>query len=270
LEWVFHVPPLRNVEVSFKIRALEPLRIGAGKDTEGITDLPIVRMLWKGGQEVPVIPGSSLKGVLRTVGESLWSSVIGKYVHEDSGGNPVCKGASDLMKEIKNWKIPIDEARRRVARGLCPVCLTYGVPGFMSKVLVGDFFPAYYSVGVIKQASIHRKKGTATNPREVEYVEPGSLFEGELTLNNAPNWMIALVLASLYLIDSGFVKLGGFKSRGFGAVKIEDLEVKAKDLKPLDEYDKELDADKLSDLGYAYRMWTSMAKELKNRYGDRR
>ena len=253
LEWVYHIPVLRKTEISFKIVAVEPLRIGAQREVAGITDLPVVRIT-KDGERVPFIPGSSLKGVLRTVGEGLWSSVIGKYVHEENKGNPVC----DVLKERLS--------PNRLVKKFCPVCLTYGVPGLMSKVLVGDFFPLNYSIGVVTQASIHRKKGTAQNPRQIEYVEPGSTFSGKLVMTNAPNWMIALVLASLYLIDNGFVKLGGNKSRGFGTVKIEDLQVKSTNLEPLDIYDSKLDEDKIEDLSYAYEMWKEMAEKLKERY----
>jgi len=262
LDWVYHIPVLRKTEISFKIVAVEPLRIGAQKEVASIANNPIVKIA-KNGERVPFIPGSSLKGVLRTIGEGLWSSVIGRYVH-DNKENFVCYVFKDEKDEEQEEKQRIPN--KKLAEMLCPVCLTYGVPGFMSKVLVSDFFPLNYSIGVITQASIHRKKGTAQNPRQIEYVEPGSTFSGKLVMTNAPNWMITLVLASLYLIDNGFVKLGGNKSRGFGAARIEDLQVKSTDLDPLDIYDSKLDKGKIEDLSYAYEMWKEMAEKLKERY----
>ncbi len=266
LDWVFHFPLFRTTTISFTIVAVEPLRIGSQREVGGLTDLPVVRIM-KDGERVPFIPGSSLKGVLRTISEGLWSSIMGEYVHAGNDGNPVCPRAEDVIKKFKKGENSLDKAKREIARALCPVCLTFGVPSFMSKVLVGDFFPTSYSIGIITQASIHRKKGTAQSPRQVEYVEPGSNFKGSLKLINAPNWMVSMILASLYLIDKGLVKLGGHKSRGFGAVKIEDLVVESSDLEPLDLYDMELDPKKINDLEYAYNMWNKMAERLKERYG---
>ncbi len=282
LSWVQHTPLRRQIVIEMELLNVEPLRIGASKELHDIVDLPILKMRTPEGIEVPVIPGSSLKGVMRTVAEGLWSEVIGRYVHEDNNkGFPACPVTNELdalKKDLRKGRISPEEAAMRTVSLLCPVCLTFGAPSYMSKTLIYDFFSKGCTTNMVTQAMIHRKKGTAENPRKVEYVEPGCSFKGKIILNNSPNWMVSLVLSTLYFIDQGFVKLGGHKSRGFGRVEIRDLDVKVvKDLdgsngqvlKPWDEVDEELEVSKLYNLEYALEKWKSMAQRLKDeRYND--
>jgi len=83
----------------------------------------------------------------------------------------------------------------------------------------------------------------------VEFVEPGARFRFLITSRNLPNYALGLVGTIIRMINSGEVKIGGFKTRGFGAVKIDKLSLKVKDhprseeaaLKPLDDKDQRVE-----------------------------
>ncbi|MCX8169869.1 MAG: RAMP superfamily CRISPR-associated protein, partial [Candidatus Methanomethyliaceae archaeon] len=59
-----------------------------------------------------------------------------------------------------------------------------------------------------------------------EYIEPGAKFRFSITCRNLPNYALGLLALVIERINDGYIKIGGFKSRGFGAVKIEELKFK--------------------------------------------
>jgi len=233
--WVGLTPVLRRFTVSFSLVNREPLRIGAGRgDRLGSPiDLPVYRQLVYHGDgsvtEEPVIPGSSLKGVLRTASMALLSS-CGIKAHsgvrgEDGHGSCVeeCFGSISVFDQLRR-SAPAEELRRLLA-GFCPACLLYGAPSLASRVAVGEFTPVKKSVrtGVKTGVGIDRRRGAAARGvlYTVEYVEPGTVFRGSISAVNTPNWMLSLLAASILSIDSGWFKIGGFKSRGMGLVEVE-------------------------------------------------
>jgi len=185
---------------------------------------------------VPVIPGSSIKGVLRTASLQACNHcnlTAHSGVEKDNCISLLEKQVSNIVKNKKKKKkdkIEFDDYRKKasidslsiVLQGLCPTCLLYGASSISSRVFVSDFLAIEkkYSTNIRTCVVIDRRRGAAVRHYEVEYIEPNSQFIGNIILLNTPNWMLSLFAASLLAIHDGWLKIGGFKSRGMGRVRI--------------------------------------------------
>ena len=138
----------------------------------------------------------------------------------------------------------------------CLLCLTFGSPGLSSHVSFGESYPqGSYALGYRTCVAISRRTGAAYRRAlfTVEYVEPGCKFGFKLIAENLPNYALGLLAEVMEQINAGLVKVGGLKSRGFGRVHFEDLELfvyspKPEEwgvhdgcLKPLDPVDSEVE-----------------------------
>jgi CRISPR-associated RAMP protein (TIGR02581 family) len=240
-EWIGHHIVKRVVFIESVVENTEPLRIGSGKGIalESPTDLEVLKVYdVKSDRFVPVVPGSSWKGVFR-------SSAV--TVARSLGLVNVCDGVPEAVHPyviaeeeglIDEWKrSSIDEKIRRVVEGeigLCLLCLVFGSTALHSHVIFYDSVPVgEYRLGYRTGIAIDRRTGAARRGAlyTVEYVEPGTRFSFRFEAINLPNYAVGLLAQVIMDIDSGFVKVGGLKSRGFGAVKFLDLRVRVHDRK---------------------------------------
>jgi len=208
---------LGRVVLTGQVRAVTGLHIGASKDAFEIggVDMPVVR---NPVDRTPYIPGSSLKGKMR----SLWEKVNPVRFNFQIGKS------SDEAKQV--WIHMCD------APG-CPVCSIYGTTGDSSKdaparLMVRDIPLAKTSLPetvvdyteVKWEAAIDRVTSAAT-PRQMERVPAGAVFEPlELVFSfyGADDVKRFIdVLTALQLVEDDF--LGGQGSRGSGKVRFEDL-----------------------------------------------
>ena len=229
--WFVHDRLFRTFKIVGVLKALGPLRIGAGRG-EGLLasiDLPVIRISLN-GIETPYIPGSSLKGVLRS-GCEVVARAFGVdvcYTLRDGWcGNK--KGIKEYVDRVmRNKKLPFEEKRKELINAvneLCLICKMFGSPINSSLIYVYDSYP------ISPPAETDTKPGIAVDRRtgaaargalfEVEYVKPGTAFSFTLTCKNLPNYAVGLIFSTLREINEGRVLIGGFKSRGFGRVKIE-------------------------------------------------
>lgn len=238
-----HEELLRRVEIRGVVRNISPLRVG-NKDVVDFTSTARVQLL-KDSKGRPYIPGSSWKGVFRSTGE-----VIAR-----KRGLTVCTG---LTRETCVDKIPdfqdlivrdVEKAKKMFWEKTCLNCKVFGAPSVLSSVFFFDSYPISYRLGVKSVIAISRESGAVSKGAlgTVEYVEPNSTFSFLLIGENMPNYAIGYVLSIMREIHIGNYQVGGYKSRGFGFVKFDKLEVKVthysdksgsgSTLLPLDEFD---------------------------------
>jgi CRISPR-associated protein Csm3 len=207
------------VRLTFQIKAEEGLQVrgsGGGLEIGGVDpNLTVIRHPATGE---PYIPGSSLKGKLR----SLLEKAEGKL----SNGKPCGCGE----------------------RG-CLICTIFGAhmnPGAESsptRIVVRDVLLSEHSRNDFLQArkegkpvfeektenTIDRKSGTAKNPRTGERVLPGTMFNGEILLHiyddDDEQRMVDFIRRGLGLIQEAS-SLGAGGSRGYGKVSFLNLEEK--------------------------------------------
>lgn len=243
VKWLSHSTLLRETIFDGYITNLEPLRIGSGREPpiEAPVDLAVLRIGYK-GVDVPYIPGSSLKGIFRSYATSL----------AKQSGLEVCTGLSketcSEIKEIygKTLNDYIEELMKKSSRealeifyeNACLMCKIFGSTRYMSKVSFSDAYPIDDSgnivdvrTGVRTGIAVDRRTGAvyAGALYRVEFVEPGAKFKFNMRCRNLPNYAIGMLSLILMRMRDGLIKIGGFKSRGFGAVSIENLKFRSRD-----------------------------------------
>jgi len=192
----------RNIiRITGKIKNETPLAIRGGKQAIGPIDNPIVRI-----NGTPYIPGSSLKGVLRSEAER-YARSIGEKVCDIL--NPTGPNGELKLKEEKEKKneehIP------------CIICRLFGGPTIFSRIKVFDCFPSNgkYRTSLIQRVSISRI--TVDFMLEIENFEENEQKEAEI---------LKFILKQLI---EGNISLGGMKSVGYGKIRLLKEEVKVKE-----------------------------------------
>jgi CRISPR-associated RAMP protein (TIGR02581 family) len=219
-----YIRDLDEIKIAYLIKGTltnqTPLSIGAGRNTlRGGIDNPVVRM-----NEVPYIPGSSLKGVLRSEAE--------RYVKTSLPSEFVCdifRPDDEKVGEVRRKK---NAERSGESYEPCIICRIFGGPTLASHLTVHNAIPySPFRTETKTSVSINRVTGAQYPGRlfDVEYIVPLTRFEFEARVDN-----IDLMSGSLeakvvnYLVDilrKGQVWLGGRKSVGMGNVKLTSIEV---------------------------------------------
>jgi len=212
-------------EIKGTIELLSGLHIGAG-DTEmhiGGTDNPVVR---HPHTDEPYIPGSSLKGKVRSLLE-LKSGLMAV-----TKGSPVKIG--DLKRTDRNPEAENilklfgsggDDKEDSSAIGPTRV-------SFADCLLTEEWKKSKLSKFEVKaENTINRISGTASNPRQTERVPAGVSFEFSINLkifDNEGDSLLEYLLSGLKLLEMD--ALGGSGSRGYGRIKFnfEDNEISGK------------------------------------------
>ncbi|MEN3047876.1 MAG: CRISPR-associated RAMP protein Csx7 [Candidatus Caldarchaeales archaeon] len=243
---------LRETVIEGELVNLSPLRIGAGEDTPLSVGAgaAVVKVRIR-DSVVPYIPGSSLKGVFRATSEAVArqkgldvcsglsrsTCMHTKRYTSPQGGLDLLEGIEEygeegrdrntlmnfVMNELRQGRP--DAAMEAFFRNACLMCKIFGAPLYASKVVFSDAYPiGKVSLGARTGVAISRKTGAvAVGPYIVEYVEPGARFAFSVTLRNLPNYALGLISSVVMMLRDGEVRVGGYKTRGFGRVTVENL-----------------------------------------------
>lgn len=209
---------LENIyKIEGKITVITGLHIGAGNDTMEIggMDQPIIKHPMT---EAPYVPGSSIKGKMRSLLETRY------FIDRDvtrgflKTGKPCNCGEKD-----------------------CPACTIFGNTAKdpdtgPTRIVVRDanltaefqekFASGKLPMEVKYENTIDRVKGTAMHPRPLERVPAGVQFDFNISLKQYEDDADDLkdyVLKGLKMIELD--ALGGNSSRGCGQVRFDDLKV---------------------------------------------
>lgn len=206
----------RNVLIRGKIECLTGLHIGSVTDEIGIggADSPVIldRM-----QNVPIIPGSSLKGKMRALLELKnpnWLSPSGA-VH--SCGKPDCTlcitFGSSADKDPENAPGPT----RLIVRDARPDEETRKKWDTKEDVIHGT---------EIKGENFLNRVTSAAVPRFIERVVAGSCFNFEMVFSEymaEDKKGLRLVLEAMTLLEDNY--LGGSGTRGYGKIGFKNIEM---------------------------------------------
>jgi CRISPR-associated protein Csm3 len=203
-----------SVEIPLAVRAVGPLLIkGADTFDPQRPDASFVRYPTAAG-DAPFVPGSSLKGVLRSGTESVLRGLGARIC--DALGTESCGRSRD--------------------RERCFACLLYGSTRGASAVLVDDGMPwrpddddeqRARRLRLLEQRSTVRQ-GVAID-RQTGAAKGGLLFDFEalvdatfyptVRLRNPTPAQAAAVAAAVVLLDEGVLRLGSATTRGMGRVR---------------------------------------------------
>lgn len=183
------------------------------------------------------IPGSSLKGVLRSAAESMMRERNFRGI----------AGACDPLHERQSCGRRLQEDARRanapkptshVHREHCLACRLFGSEAMKGRASVRDLFPwdagekdatiseqNRYRANNLEMrhgVSIDRIFGSVKHgPFDQEMVPAGVSFWGEIALENYQVWQLGLLAQAFDEVNTGFAQLGSTKSRGLGVATIE-------------------------------------------------
>jgi CRISPR-associated RAMP protein (TIGR02581 family) len=209
-----------------------PILIKTGREAFDPTrpDMEFVRTRTEFG-EVPYLPGSSIKGVIRSHAERILRTICQDELRARQ--KFACDFVNPCVKSSGN--------RQHRYQEHCYACRTFGHTSIASRVRITDAYPwtLEATIEVQKQweervkleervgVMIGRRTGTVEHgPFFYEVVTEGT-FYGEITVRNYQLWQLALLALVIRDINTGLQRLGAHKSRGLGKVQItvKDFEI---------------------------------------------
>lgn len=241
---------LGKIELFGNLECLTGMHIGASKENMeiGALDSPVVR---DPVTNEPYIPGSSLKGKLRTLLEKAHPD---RMPNRNGGttANPVMRHECDSKSDAQK----------------CPVCRIFGSTGGGK----GDNFPARLKIRDLKLSNIEvlekidtglqytewkfenaiDRVTSAANPRNIERVPKGAKFSFSIVYDvedtdTLQNDLENLQLSIRLLHDDA---LGGHGSRGYGQVKLQFEKIEARKIDHYRGKDKQtMTVNKIEEIG---------------------
>ncbi len=191
---------IKKIGYEAKIALKSGLHIGASTENAEIggVDKPIIR-LKKDGQ--PYIPGSSIKGKIRCLLEQRRGAA--KIGDNDEVNQLFGFAQNDLPSKILFRDAVLTYESEKELRESYNTDLPYSEVKF--------------------ENSIDRIRGTATNPRQIERIPAGAVFNAEFIINvwdtDDENQQIELFKEGIRLLEADY--LGGSGTRGYGHIEIE-------------------------------------------------
>ena len=208
-------------KVTARIKVLTGLHIGAG-DLEmriGGIDNPVIR----DAEGFPYVPGSSLKGKMRSLLEWHSGALMGK--------GPLGTNREDEWKDpraqniLRLFGIGGGDAKQGAPKAFMPTRLSVA-----DAPLSGQFRDPGRNALVVQgkyEVRIDRIQGTAAHGslRQTERVVPGTAFDFLATIRvfEGDDDLVDLLLKGMALLELD--ALGGSGSRGYGKIKFRDVTV---------------------------------------------
>lgn len=194
------------------------LAISAGDQPAEIMESPVIKL---GGK--PVIPGSSLKGALRSTLEAMLSEL----------GREVCIPFAAIPRRYRRreeqQKYVTKLGRRTPCDDMehpCPVCSIFGTIGgraglsgkalFLDAIIEGDYELIERSHVAITRDTKSQSEGSLMS---LQAVDAGATFRGDIRVINAEPWEVGGILRALEGVE--LLGMGAKKTAGYGDVGIE-------------------------------------------------
>jgi len=200
---------MKIVNIKGQVELLSGLHIGGGDDTMKIggIDNQVIKDI---NTDKPYIPGSSLKGKMRSLLE--WNCRVVGY----GDGSPF---NSKLLSKVPE----VDRSEAEILLKLFGD--KEGAFG-MTRISVGDCRLSESSEKLVLSEAkyenvINRQKGTAEHPRQTERVPAGVWFDFDIRVkvldDDNEEALVGMVKKGLALVENDY--LGGSGSRGYGRVR---------------------------------------------------
>jgi len=218
-----------------------PSHVGKGESLEPAgTDAPVVKDL----EGRPYIPGSSLKGMVRSEFESvlrgldvqgityngkrLWACNL----FEDRERCIPIESKEEMEEESEKAERYDEELTNRIRGNLCTVCSIFGSTEMASRVHFKDAVlknsGELIKISEIRDGiSIDRDSGTVRTGATFDYevVPAGARYGLEIVMENVDDWEIGLFFLLLKSWERGEMAIGGKTSRGLGWSRLENLQI---------------------------------------------
>jgi len=216
-----------QLDIDLILMPVDPILIRSGHTTVSGPDIGFVRTYRNGKSEV-YLPGSSLKGVIRSHSERICrtlkeGTVCIPYINrsDDSTEEERYIFCGEMFKEYKN-RHRKEPASNDVYKYSCPACRTFGSTSFVGRFSISDAYAEENAPQPEQRdgVAIDRFSGGAAKRAkfELEVVTRGE-FKTHITMKNFELWQLGLVAYVLKDFEDEIIRIGAGKSRGLGRVK---------------------------------------------------
>lgn len=246
----------RRIRYSGLLRMQSALHVGGGTGTQSLTDAGVLRH----ADGRPFIPGSSMKGVLRSHLERLAQAPVLQQCGIES-----CSLYADPLLETScptpTWQQTQAERENTTPTEndlvrLCHTCTLFGSPLMAGKVRIPDLEIEVQALShtfeIRDGVGIDRDSGLAVNKIKFDYevVPAGTAFHFSWTLENPDVTERALAAIAIRDLQRGYLSVGGKTTRGLGSCVLENLvieDVDFTDMSALVLYLQEHDGGRVDD-----------------------
>jgi CRISPR-associated RAMP protein (TIGR02581 family) len=232
---------INTAQIELDIIPVDPLLVKSGQATVSGVDMSFVRTYRYGEKEEPFIPGSSLKGVIRSYAERICRSlrdnpvpvclpyvVPGKEESNERQQASCGLRFEKFKKENKSASLPSTD----IYRLSCPACRLFGSHRFVGRLGVSDAYltedfksGSTYVIENRDGVAIDRFTGGAASGAkyDLEVLTRGE-FGTSIEIRNFERWQLGLVALVLRDMCQGLIRVGSGKSRGLGRIRAKITE----------------------------------------------
>ncbi|CAN2041393.1 CRISPR-associated protein Csm3 [Candidatus Magnetomoraceae bacterium gMMP-15] len=225
---------INNAKIDFNIIPIDPLLIKSGMATVGGVDMSFVRTYRFGEKPEPFIPGSSLKGMIRSYAEKICRSLRDQpvpvclpYVDYDGKEQAGEKHQASCGLIFEKYKKKYEETiipSSKIYQRSCPICRLFGSHVFIGRFAASDAYLTDETKNFVTEirdgVAIDRLTGgTAGGAKyDLEVLTRGE-FSTSIEIRNFERWQLGLISLVLRDMEEGLIRLGFGKSRGLGKFK---------------------------------------------------
>ena len=212
-----------------------PLRVSSGVASDA-TDAPLIQTT----NDIPYIPGSSLRGAIRSEIERILSAVGSEasgltcctlFIQDDSenaciSSNKKKQEALVTLSEDENGE---EKALAKIKAELCDVCKLFGSTVFASRLIIEDSLPTSHEKHSDKRVirdsvGINRDTGTAFDGAKFDFevLETGPTFDFRMQAENVTEKDKKLLRLILSLLQHQGLHVGGKRAAGLGRIKLKE------------------------------------------------
>ncbi|MDQ2904244.1 MAG: CRISPR-associated RAMP protein Csx7 [Chloroflexota bacterium] len=221
---------------TLRITTTGPLLVKSGHASVSGPDMTPV-LTWRNGKQEVFLPGSSLKGVVRSHLEKIVCSLKPRVVCYPFEGNEDRQADMDQRQQyyrdscggmFNQYSKRSEDNRRRLEErtdlvygASCPTCRLFGSTGFIGRLAISD---AHLASDELKEqrdgVGIDRLTGGASHGAkfELEVVSTGVAFETDIHLRNFEIWQLGMLFVVLQDMQDELIHIGSGRSRGLGKV----------------------------------------------------
>lgn len=206
------------------------IHIGAAE--EAFTPSTVKKAFLRDAAGQPFIPGSSLKGVMRSYMERLLSSESAQSLNNANKAcvfPKLCLSDKDELKKLEEDNQGDDKRTQAILDRLCMVCRVFGSPNSAAKLQIRDArvdtatFNAETDFEVRSGVSIDRDLEKASHGLLYDYqvVPRGTRFSFEAVAENVENDEWQFLRALFRSMEMEMLTIGGMTSRGLGSIRLD-------------------------------------------------
>lgn len=210
-----------------RLYAKTPIHIGSGQENFDpvLVDNGVVR----NHKGEPFIPGSSLKGVIRSYVERILKSEVYKDFKSCLIVNDPCILEKDI-KKIKREELILEDEAEEIYSKLCDVCKIFGCNYFASKLQIRDAnlkSGENVYIDMRDGVAIDRDTGTAAHGKNYDFecVSAGTRFDFYMSVDNIEEKHEVILKLIVSMLKNGEIRVGGKTSAGLGSIELQDYKV---------------------------------------------